>query len=142
MTYRSLTRATQPVVEPVTLTEAKGHLRVDTDDDNSYIMGLVAAARGWVEEYLDRSLVHTQWTMRMDEFPPNGMEKIELPRPPMATRELRLSPPLQSEMRQSLSLPRRKRMPCSSTTVLEPGLTPSQGAWDEEADLGAQPRAP
>ena len=80
MTYRSLTRAAQPVVEPVTITEAKAHLRVDTDDDNSYIMGLVAAARGWVEEYLDRSLVYTQWTMRMDAIP----WEIELPRPPVA----------------------------------------------------------
>jgi uncharacterized phiE125 gp8 family phage protein len=85
MTYRSLTRATQPVVEPVTLTEAKAHLRVDNDIDNAYVMGLVGSARGWVEEYLDRTLVHTQWTMRLDGFPPNGMDNIELPRPPMAT---------------------------------------------------------
>lgn len=85
MTYRSLTRSTQSVVEPVTITDAKAHLRVDTDDDNNYIMGLVAAARGWVEEYLDRSLVHTQWTMRLDGFPLNGLDNIELPRPPMAT---------------------------------------------------------
>lgn len=87
MTYRSLTRATQPVVEPVTLTEAKAHLRVDTDDDNAYIMALVAAARGWAEEYLNRTLVFTQWTMRLDGFPPNGMANIELPRPPMATAD-------------------------------------------------------
>jgi uncharacterized phiE125 gp8 family phage protein len=85
MTYRSLTRSSQPVVEPVTITDAKAHLRVDTDADNTYIMGLVAAARAWVEEYLDRSLVHTQWTMRLDGFPPNGLDNLELPRPPMAT---------------------------------------------------------
>jgi uncharacterized phiE125 gp8 family phage protein len=86
MTYRSLTRLSQPVVEPVTITDAKAHLRVDTDADNTYIMGLlVAAARAWVEEYLDRSLVHTQWTMRLDGFPPNGLDNLELPRPPMAT---------------------------------------------------------
>jgi uncharacterized phiE125 gp8 family phage protein len=69
----------------VTITDAKAHLRVDTDADNTYIMGLVAAARAWVEEYLDRSLVHTQWTMRLDGFPPNGLDNLELPRPPMAT---------------------------------------------------------
>jgi uncharacterized phiE125 gp8 family phage protein len=87
MTYRSLTRSTQPVVEPVSLTEAKAHLRVDADDDNAYIMSLIAAARGWAEQYLDCTLVFTQWTMRMDGFPPNGMENIELPRPPMATTD-------------------------------------------------------
>ena len=80
MNYRSLTRATQPVVEPVSLAEAKLHLRVDIEDDDAYIVGLISAAREWVESYLDRSLVYTQWTMRLDRFP----YEIELPRPPMA----------------------------------------------------------
>lgn len=81
MQYRSLTRTTQPAVEPVTVAEAKAHLRVDTSDDDTYIGTLVTAARQWVEEYLDRSLVNTQWTMRLDSFP----YEIELPRPPIAT---------------------------------------------------------
>ena len=81
MTYRSLTRATPPVTEPLTLTETKLHLRVDIDEDDNYILGLIAAAREWVESYLDRSLIYTQWTLRMDAFP----AEIELPRPPMAT---------------------------------------------------------
>lgn len=81
MRYRSLTRTTAPAVEPVTLTEAKAHCRVDTSDDDTYIGTLITAARQWVEEYLDRTLVHTQWTVRMDSFP----YEIELPRPPVAT---------------------------------------------------------
>ena len=81
MHYRSLTRATAPAVEPVTLTEAKAHLRVDTSDDDTYIGTLITTARQWVEEYLDRSLVNTQWTMRLDSFP----YEIELPRPPIAS---------------------------------------------------------
>lgn len=83
MQYRSLTRQTPPAVEPVTLAEAKAHLRVDTADDDSYITGLITAAREWVEQYLDRTLVHTQWVMRLDSFPASGMEPIELPRPPI-----------------------------------------------------------
>ena len=83
MHYRSLVRQTQPAVEPVTLAEAKAHLRVDTADDDTYITGLVRAAREWVEQYLDRTLVHTQWVMRFDRFPPDGTLDIELPRPPM-----------------------------------------------------------
>jgi uncharacterized phiE125 gp8 family phage protein len=81
MRYRSLERVTEPAVEPVTLTEAKQHLRVDTSDDDTYITGLITAARQWVEEYLDRSLVSTQWRMRVDTFP----LEFTLPRPPMAT---------------------------------------------------------
>ena len=83
MQYRSLTRQTAPAVEPVTLSEAKAHLRVDTADDDTYITGLIRAAREWVEEYLDRTLVHTQWVMRFDRFPTDGTHDIELPRPPM-----------------------------------------------------------
>ena len=85
MQYRSLTRQTQPAVEPVTLSEAKAHLRVDTTADDAYIGSLISAAREWCEQYLDRSLVHTQWVMRFDKFPPDGTMDIELPRPPMAT---------------------------------------------------------
>ena len=83
MQYRSLTRQTAPAVEPVTLSEAKAHLRVDTSDDDTYIGTLITAAREWVEQYLDRTLVHTQWVMRFDRFPPSGTEPVELPRPPM-----------------------------------------------------------
>lgn len=80
MKYRSLVRATEPAVEPVTLAEAKAHLRVDTSDDDALITAIVKAAREWCEEYLDRTLVATQWTMRMDAIP----WEIELPRPPVA----------------------------------------------------------
>jgi uncharacterized phiE125 gp8 family phage protein len=81
MKYRSLVVATEPAVEPVTLAEAKLHLRVDTSDDDTYIEALIVAARQWVEEYVDRALVSQQLTLRMDTFP----AEFELPRPPMAS---------------------------------------------------------
>ena len=80
MKYRSLTRETAPALEPVTLAEAKAHLRVDISDDDDLITAIIKAAREYCEEYLDRTLVHTQWTMRMDAFP----WEFKLPRPPMA----------------------------------------------------------
>lgn len=86
MEYESLTRTTPPTVEPVTLAEAKAHLRVDSEADDAYILGLIATAREWVESYLDRTLIHTQWTMRMEDFPGDD-EGIDLPRPPMATAD-------------------------------------------------------
>lgn len=82
MRYRSLTRSSGPAVEPVTVAEAKAHLRVDISDDDAYIGTLITAAREWVEAYLDRTLVNTQWVMRLDSFP---LEDIELPRPPMVS---------------------------------------------------------
>ena len=85
MQYRSLTRQTAPAVEPVTLAEAKAHLRVDVSDDDAYIGTLITAAREWCEQYLDRTLVNTQWVMRFDRFPTDGTHDIELPRPPMVS---------------------------------------------------------
>ena len=81
MRYRSLTTETAPAVEPVSVSEAKQHLRVDIDDDDTYIGSLITAARKYAEEYLDRALVSQQLTMRLDTFP----YEFELPRPPMAT---------------------------------------------------------
>ncbi len=80
MRYRSLKRAAQPVVEPVSLSDAKTHLRVDTESDDDQILALITAAREWCENYTQRTFVHTQWTMTFDTFP----WEIELPRPPVA----------------------------------------------------------
>lgn len=83
MQYLSLTRQTPPTVEPVTVAEAKNHLRVDTTEDDGYISTLITAAREWCEQYLDRTLVHTQWAMRLHRFPTDSQYPIELPRPPV-----------------------------------------------------------
>ncbi len=80
MRSRSLKRAAQPVVEPVSLSDAKTHLRVDTESDDDQILALITAAREWCENYTQRTFVHTQWTMTFDTFP----WEIELPRPPVA----------------------------------------------------------
>jgi uncharacterized phiE125 gp8 family phage protein len=77
--FRSLKRVAGPFVEPVTLTEAKQHLRVDTETDDAYIVALISAAREYCEDYLDRTLTSTQWQMRLDNFP----AEIGVPRPPM-----------------------------------------------------------
>lgn len=77
--YRSLRRATAPAVEPVTLSEAKNHCRVDATADDALIQSYITTAREWVEDYIDRALVTQQLVMKLDAFP----AEIELPRPPM-----------------------------------------------------------
>lgn len=77
--YRSLKRTSAPAVEPVTLSEAKAHCRVDTSADDTLIQGYITTAREWVEDYIDRALVTQQLVMKLDAFP----AEIELPRPPM-----------------------------------------------------------
>jgi uncharacterized phiE125 gp8 family phage protein len=81
--YRSLRRFTEPAVEPVTLAEAKAHCRVDIDDDNAYLSTLISAARLYVEDILDISMITTVWEARYDCFP---LWELTLPRPPMAAQ--------------------------------------------------------
>lgn len=81
MRFRSLKRLTLPAIEPVTLAEAKHHCRVDTDNDDAYLSGLIVAAKEWCEDYCDATFLHTQYRMTLDSFP----IEINLPRPPMAT---------------------------------------------------------
>ena len=78
--YRSLTVHTQPVVEPVSVADAKAHCRIDTNTDDTYVAALISAAREYVEAYMDESLIDQQLVMRLDAFP----AAIELPRPPMS----------------------------------------------------------
>lgn len=79
--YQTLRVATAPAVEPVTVAEAKAHLRVDTSDDDTYIGTLITAAREWVETYLDRALITQQLVMTREVL----ADDIYLPRPPVAT---------------------------------------------------------
>ena len=78
--YRSLIRYTRPAVEPVTLSEAKAHCRVDINDDDALIQNLIATARAYCEDILDVSMITTVWEARYDAFP---MWELTLPRPPM-----------------------------------------------------------
>ena len=65
------TRYTDAAVEPLTLAEAKRHLRVDDDDadTNADIASDIATARMDAEHRLQRSLITTVWQYTADEFP-------------------------------------------------------------------------
>lgn len=64
-----------PTVEPVTLAEAKTHLRVDGDDENTYIESLITAAREWAEAHTRRAFINRTVRLSLDEFP----TEIKLP---------------------------------------------------------------
>lgn len=83
--YRSVVRIISPVVEPVSLAEAKKHCRVDTEADDGYIQTLIAVARQYVEDILDITLLTTVWEARYDLFP---VWNINLPRPPMTSGDV------------------------------------------------------
>mgnify|MGYP001012865186 CR=1 FL=1 len=60
---------TPPAEEPVSLAEAKLHLRVDFPDEDALITSLVAAARQAAETITGRQLVTARWTLVLDSFP-------------------------------------------------------------------------
>jgi uncharacterized phiE125 gp8 family phage protein len=59
---------TGPASEPVTLDEAKAHLRVDGDDEDDYITSLIVAARQAAEAYTRRALITQTWRHTGDRF--------------------------------------------------------------------------
>jgi uncharacterized phiE125 gp8 family phage protein len=71
-----------PTTLPVTLQEAKDHLRVDVADDDGLITAQINAATSWVEEYTGRQLVTATYLLTLDCFPLWNATPITLPRPP------------------------------------------------------------
>jgi uncharacterized phiE125 gp8 family phage protein len=80
--YRSLVVTTASGVgdRPVSVTDAKTHLRVTGTDDDDYIGALIDAATAWCEDYCDRTFADKTYTVAFDLFVAN---RIELPRPPV-----------------------------------------------------------
>lgn len=77
MTVRVIT---EPSVEPISLQEAKDHLRETGSDQDSVLLALIVAARQYAENYLRRSLVQQTLELTLDRFPGRT---IELPNPPV-----------------------------------------------------------
>ena len=73
---------TAPAAEPVSTSEAKSHLRVDTTADDTYIGTLITVARQNVESHLRRALISQTWEVVLDAFPAGV---IRLPKPPLAS---------------------------------------------------------
>lgn len=89
---------TPPDIEPVTLAEAKAHLKVDTADDDALITALIAAARARAEWHTGRAFITQAWKLWLDAWPgacaSSGLpprlsatapSAIEIPLPPLQT---------------------------------------------------------
>jgi len=86
----NLTQITAPTAEPVTLQQAKDHLRLDHDGEDELVTRLIVAARQLVESDTRRALVTQTWDYALDyEWPYEddkrlGMVyRIVLPKPPV-----------------------------------------------------------
>ena len=65
----TLSLATGPAIEPISLTDVKTHLRVDDDTEDAYIVTLIRAARRYIENITNRSLIVQTWDWFLDDFP-------------------------------------------------------------------------
>ncbi|HVY13510.1 MAG TPA: head-tail connector protein [Alphaproteobacteria bacterium] len=97
----ALVRTTAPAEEPVSLIEAKAHLRISVDDDDDLIESLITGARLVCEDFTRRALITQGWRLWLDGFPGaehgwwDGMREmtesrvirrfIHLPRPPLVS---------------------------------------------------------
>lgn len=73
----------KPTLEPVSINEAKDHLRVTGNDEDSLIGELIVTARQQAEIFTRRALLTQTWELRQDCF----SSEIVLPNPPLQSVE-------------------------------------------------------
>lgn len=75
---------TEPAVEPITTATAKIHLSLASavTAHDTLIASLIIAARKYVEDMLNRSLITTKWELTLDQFPYSQID-MRLPRSPI-----------------------------------------------------------
>lgn len=77
----SLKLITSPTALPVSLAEAKLHLRVDSTDEDTLITAYIWAAAQACEQQTGRALTSQTWELTLDAFP----EAFKLARVPVAS---------------------------------------------------------
>ncbi len=60
---------TGPALEPVSLTDVKAHLRLDTDDEDALLTAALVSARVHVEVATRRLLIEQTWRIYLDAWP-------------------------------------------------------------------------
>lgn len=72
---------TEPAEEPISVSDAKAHLRIDVDDEDTLLAAYITAARSYYESAVWRALVTQTLGLRFTQWP--GCEYIALKRPPL-----------------------------------------------------------
>lgn len=77
----ALTLLSAPASEPVTLAQAKLHLRIDHEEEDDYLNDIIIpSARQRVERETHRALISQQWRLTLDAFPDGA---VHVPLPPL-----------------------------------------------------------
>ncbi len=79
----ALTLITAPTVSPISLQQAKDHLRISHSDDDDKVQLCIDAATAYVDGedgFLGRCLVAQTWQLTIDTFPE---AEIKIPLPPL-----------------------------------------------------------
>ena len=61
-----------PAVEPISVAEAKAHLRIDHDDEDALIGSLIVTSRLHIETALSLAMITQGWSWRIDDWPEHG----------------------------------------------------------------------
>lgn len=72
---------TGPTVEPISVDDAKKHIRLEVATDDAYVGDLIKAARLYLERATGRSLITQTWKLTLDKFPPfcDPVGVVEMP---------------------------------------------------------------
>lgn len=73
-----LTLTGAPAVEPVTLTDVKAHLRIDSDHEDVLINSLMLTSRLHLESSLAIAMITQSWRLVVDAWPKSGQLDIPL----------------------------------------------------------------
>ena len=91
----TLARTVAPAIAPITLTEVKDWLRIDSSDEDSILKNLIGAVTAYAETYTRRAFITQTWKMETEDFPRDsdsyvpgyprlsGRDFIRLPRQPV-----------------------------------------------------------
>jgi uncharacterized phiE125 gp8 family phage protein len=85
----ALVMTSGPSLEPVTVSEAKAHLRLDSAAEDLLIASLILTSRLHIETALGLALISQAWTVTFDGWP--GGDAVALPlRPVQSIEEVRV----------------------------------------------------
>jgi len=73
MTYAQIAA---PAVEPVTLAEAKAHMRLDDGNEDALVTALIAVARSHLEHTTGLALISQGFRLYLDRWPKGGIVAI------------------------------------------------------------------